>query len=183
MDRTDRTMNASLTRRRLSAWALAAGWTALIYSTLSLVRPACEFLKARTPFAVIINAALLAVLAAVVFAARRQLFTRRGVWLAVAILLYLGGLWVLKVPEEKIHFLEYGLLAVLVYRAVRMDAGAVRAYIAAFLITCLLGWADEGIQHLLPSRYFQWNDVALNCLSAAIGLMTVGVFGETKGRG
>jgi len=46
-------------------------------------------------------------------------------------------------------------------------------YAGAWALTTLLGLGDEGIQHLLPERYFVWTDVGLNALAAALALGVV----------
>jgi VanZ family protein len=36
-----------------------------------------------------------------------------------------------------------------------------------------LGWGMRGIQYLLPNRYYQFQDICLNSVSAALGLILV----------
>ena len=94
----------------------------------------------------------------------------------VLLLILLGsaygyGMMIMKIPEEKIHFLEYGFLAFLICRALRLDWGDLKSYSGAFFLTFLLGWLDEGIQAILPNRYYQLSDVGLNGISAGLGLL------------
>lgn len=92
------------------------------------------------------------------------------VLLAITSVIYVYLLWVMKIPEEKIHFLEYGLLGFLVFRAFQLDFTDKLAYLLAFCLTAAFGWGDEGIQYLLPNRYFEWKDVLLNIVGGALGL-------------
>ncbi|MDH3743617.1 MAG: VanZ family protein [Acidobacteriota bacterium] len=171
-----------MTRGEKRLWILAALWLLLIYSTLYLVRGPIEYLRDRN---------LLRATVALVFAAaagwiflavrRRRPGWREWTLLVAAAGLYLVGLWWLEQPEERLHLLEYGLLAGLVYSALlerRGFGGRVPAQRAPFSIvvaaagfTLLAGWIDEGIQHLLPNRHYDLRDVVLNL---AAGLLTVG---------
>jgi len=66
---------------------------------------------------------------------------------------------------------EYGLLAYLVYKALRHDFPETKAYIIGFLIASGFGFLDEVIQHVLPNRVFEMRDVMTNVLAALLGLL------------
>lgn len=160
--------------KRTQYWGLAATWTALIYSTLYIVRPVCEFLKQHTPFDAIVWGTFVLIAAWMIYfifihvrwqrASSCLLFFGTGVC-------YIAALYLLKIPEERIHLIQYGVLACLLFRALRLNLPPLPAYVGAFLLTSLLGWTDEGIQHLLPNRYFEWKDCILNSVSAGLGLL------------
>lgn len=162
-------------------WAL--GWTLAIYITLYPARPVCEFLKRTIPFELWINIFLAACLSgiAILFFRKYKVTDFRGyVLLLITVSGYLYGLATIPHPEEKIHFIEYGILAYLVFRALMLDHGKWEAYAGAFALTAALGWVDEGIQHLLPNRYYQTSDVVLNAVSGLLGLLLVYVFQRTR---
>lgn len=170
------TMHPSL---RLKNWLYVFGWVACIYSTLSVVRPLCAFLKATTPFSLLVNVfvgALLVLFALVLWRGKRIKKSSTYFFLAAVLLFYACGLAAVQHPEEKIHFIEYGFLAYLAYKAVRLDVQGLPAYGYAFLLTSAFGWIDEGIQFLLPNRYYQLEDVVLNAFSGALGLVLVFVY-------
>lgn len=73
-------------------------------------------------------------------------------------------------PEEALHFVEYGVLAVLVLRAVTARTRDQSAYLAAAAVCLLVGSADEVVQWLVPSRFFAFRDIGLNAL-ASIGTL------------
>jgi len=77
----------------------------------------------------------------------------------------------LKIPEERIHLVEYGLLSFFVYRALRFDFSGFTLFVLTCVIVSGFGFLDEVIQGL-PNRYFGWRDVLLN---ATGGLMGVGL--------
>src|SRR3989338_5077276 len=167
---------------RKKYWAWALGWTLAIYATLYPVRPICEFLKGIIPFGLWVNiflAACLSGIAAIFFRKYKMTDGFGYVLLLLSISGYAYGLATIPYPEEKVHFIEYGFLAYLIFRALRLDHGAWAAYAGAFALTAALGWGDEGIQHLLPNRYYQSSDVVLNAVSGLLGLILVYVFQRT----
>ncbi len=167
---------------RKKYWTWTLGWTSAVYVTLYPVRPVCEFLKKTVPFDLGVNIFLVACLSGIVilFFRKYKVTDFPGYVLLLIVLSgYVYGLTTITYPEEKIHFVEYGILAYLVFRALRLDHGAWTAYAGAFALTAALGWADEGIQHLLPNRYYQTSDVALNAVSGLLGLILVYAFQRT----
>jgi VanZ family protein len=76
-------------------------------------------------------------------------------------------------PEEKFHFIEYGLVAVLWFLSLPPAWSTPKRTATAALATLASGWLDEGMQALIPSRYYDLRDVAFN---ASAGLMALTVF-------
>ena len=113
--------NNSLRRKY---WLWAAGWVALIYSTLSIVRPVCEFLKKTTPLNVLTNVGLVMCFVFLITQAVSRRWIRRGsTWILFAGAAAVYAVLALRLPspEERLHFLEYGVLVFLIYRALRLD--------------------------------------------------------------
>ena len=162
--------------QRFYRWSLAGGWVVLIYSTLYIVRPICEFLKQAASFSLLVKGGvglLLVGLMAVLFKRIGAFRVSSCFLLAVALGLYVLAISLLPTPEESLHLVEYGILSFFVYWAFILDFKNWQAYLGAFVLTSLLGWGDEGIQYLLPNRYYQTKDVLLNSVSAALGLFLV----------
>lgn len=77
-------------------------------------------------------------------------------------------------PIERIHLPEYGIVAWLAWRALRVGGASVAwANVGAFGLTSLAGLGDEVVQLMLPSRYFDWRDVTLNAASGAVALLLI----------
>jgi VanZ family protein len=75
-------------------------------------------------------------------------------------------------PEEQLHFLQYGLVGVLFVRAVRPSLrNEAAAYGMAFILAFVAGWFDEWLQGHLPNRHYDVHDIALNAVSAFLGLV------------
>ncbi len=71
---------------------------------------------------------------------------------------------------ERSHLMEYGVLAIFIYKALSERRGTEASYLVtallAFVITSLLGALDEGIQSLVPQRVFDPEDILFNILAA-----------------
>ncbi len=152
-------------------------WTAVIYATLPIARRLSDWLIDAGYKWVLHKGPIL--LIAVAFAAaviyilkklddRRavRIFLLANVGLAYGLFLKFLG----KIPIERIHLLEYGLLAMLAKRAADHRMGSALAYIFSAFLVADIGLGDELIQWVLPDRYFDWRDVATNAVSGLLGL-------------
>ena len=79
-----------------------------------------------------------------------------------------GLLLGLSIPEERVHFLQYGLMSLLAQRA--FGLAPLPKIVGAAALTSALGLLDELLQGLLPSRHFEWRDVGMNAAAAVIEL-------------
>lgn len=154
-------------------WILAFVWVACIYATLSIVRTVCEYLREAIPFSL----AIYGLIVSLIFSGLIYIFWRyRRVHLSTLILfsgifgLYLLGLNIITIPEEKVHFVQYGVLAFFIYKASKESFPRLTAYVISFVLTSFFGVIDECIQHFLPTRFFGWKDIYLNAASAALAL-------------
>ena len=126
----------------------------------------------------------LTVLAAVGWGARhvRERRLQRVGVMSLAVLLFVGYAAVMRtgVPDvdavERIHFVEYGLVATLFYRAM---AGMPLRLVAplTLLIGVLVGIGEEWLQWLVPTRVGDVRDVFLNLYALGCGLLfAVGLY-------
>lgn len=90
--------------------------------------------------------------------------------LAFAVL-FLGGVVAMgyEIPAERIHFLEYGILGVLLYKAMISDWNA--PVFSSFVLITVIGSGDETIQWFLPNRVGDLRDVFMNCIGGSIGIV------------
>ncbi len=145
----------------------------VIYATLGVIRVASNALR---------DAGLLRVTVACIFAAagavllgvlwKKGLLRAARTWLTLLLIgaAYAAAIWPMDSPEEKVHFVEYGAVAVLAWFAAPARLQGFRRYAAAAVFTLAAGWLDEGIQALLPSRYYDLRDVAFNAAAGAFAL-------------
>ena len=154
---------------RLTLTALLLG----IYSTLSVARRVTETIReAGLLRAAVATAFGLVALAVVLFLIRTPSLRspRPLLGTAVVALVYAAVVFPLSSPEEKLHFLEYGAVGVLAFLAAPPPWTATRRFVFAAFFTLAAGWLDEGIQALLPNRYYDLRDVAFNALAGVMAL-------------
>lgn len=176
----------SARERRL--WLLAGSCLLLVYSSLYIARPITEWLRAANLLRLAVGGSFLLAAAGVGYAILRQ---RPGwrVWISLAGIaaFYIVLLSRFELPEERLHFLEYGLIGGLVFAALlerqRHDMpepahsegrqSPVWPAVTAIVITGIAGWIDEGIQEILPNRYYDLRDVAMNAVGGALAVVSM----------
>lgn len=164
------------TRRGSERAALAAAaWTAIIFAFIPLVRPIQRALLRAVDPGWITAAVLLAMglaLAAAVARLRRRPRPASAfdlAWLVAVAALAAWCAWALRGrPEEAIHLLQFGILAVLLYRAMRPAGPDLAILAAAVLLGALVGTVDEIIQWIVPARFWDLRDVAVNAGACAL---------------
>lgn len=157
-----------------------------IYSTLAVARVVSNALR---------DANLLRVTVAVVFGLvvtglgvlllRSPMLRRpRSLLSALGVAaLYAAVVWPMESPEEKLHFVEYGAVGVLAFFALPLAWREGKRFVVAALVTGAAGWVDEGIQALLPSRYYDLRDVGFNALAGVLALSGLALFRSLGRRG
>lgn len=170
-------------------WGWIAGLTAFIYVSLPVMPSLWSFLDRRSPWLLRGGMVLLAFLSVgvvwiVTLVDRGE---RRPLPLSVLALatgLFALGLYSPTYPSERLHFLEYGLLGMLILRAsLRTKPHSWRASFGlAAVVLCLIGTVDEVIQYLLPNRFFDWRDLWFNVLGGLLGFGAYLVAAPPKGR-
>lgn len=173
-------MKLAQSEREKRLWLAVAIALAALFASLYPLQFLLDYLRSRNLLRLSIAALLLFCAAAVV----RWMIGRRaalGAWcvLAAAALTYTGfALW-LEVPQERLHLVEYGGLALLLRaafaerrRARGAGADEPRTAGAALAAVAAVGLADELVQGILPNRQYDPRDVGWNALSAALALAT-----------
>lgn len=144
-------------------------WTLFIYLTIPLARSLQRWVYeqlGRATFLYVVFAALLVGLAFAVRVVRRAPGSTPSSswwWLAGVACAFAGGAWHLRAnPEEAMHFVQYGVLSLLLFRAFREHMADSGLYVACFFAGAFLGVLDEFIQWLVPRRFFDFRDMFIN---------------------
>ncbi len=159
---------------------LFIAWSPFIGQIRDLVKQALG-----ESFAAIIGLLLgMTVLAAVVWGVRHICERRvpRLALMALALVLFVSYATAMQTgvadvdAVERIHFVEYGLVATLFYRAMQGTAlGAVVPLV--LLVGTLVGIGEEWLQWLVPTRVGDVRDVVLNMYALGCGLLfAVGLY-------
>lgn len=155
-------------------WLAVVAWSALVLATVPLARRiegVVESLWGEQAFLVVVLAAIGAGLALAARALRRvgRLSPVRIGWLVAVGSVYVAGTWSLRHnPVEALHFLQYGVLGALAFRALAHRMRDSGVYLAAAGVGSTMGIVDEGIQWLLPRRYWDLRDIAFNFFGASL---------------
>lgn len=175
-------MMRGFSKKAWPAYGCAIFYTLFLFSSIPFVRPFQKFVYnqyGKSYFGYFVLVAIVLCLIGCVFYliknADRGVSTKNYLWLAGVTGLYVYftlKLW--GCPEEAIHFLEYGLLSYLFYRALRHHVKDVTIYFTVAFIALFLGTIDEIIQWIVPVRYWDFRDVWLNFLSG--GLLQLGLW-------
>ena len=70
--------------------------------------------------------------------------------------------------EEAVHYVQYGLLSILLFRAFSHRVRDYSIYVAATIGGTFVGMVDETVQWLTPRRYFDLRDIWLNLTAVAL---------------
>jgi len=172
--------------RRLWRWTLAV--VMAIYSTLGLARILAGALRDRGLLDGVFVFGMLLIIAAIV---TQALKTRAGgaeIGVALGVVaVYLMLFARMAIPEERTHLIEYSVVAVFIFEALkeRMSQGhrvPVPALLAVF-VTALIGVLDECIQAFLPSRVFDPRDILFNVLAGLMAVTASVALGWARRRG
>lgn len=157
------------------AWVIAWLWAAGLYAFVPFSRRIVDLFKAheiRWLFEPIVYATVAAGLYFVWRAIHRQrVVWTPGQWIWLAAPAAVSGLCVFRLrhdPEEALHIVEYGVLALLFYRALVFRHRNWAVYGCTAALTIMVGVGDETIQWLWPGRFFGFRDVAINAGGACL---------------
>ena len=158
-----------MTSHPILRWLAVAAWIVVIYTTIPFVRSLREFFVARWP-AELIGIGVILVVVAVCAAGlvlgwrrRPRLPVANAAWLIAIAAVLMIWIWrLMGQPEETVHFLEYGVLGVLLFRALSTHIHDGSVFAAGALIGILVGIFDEVIQWFVPGRYWDYRDIVLN---------------------
>lgn len=160
---------------RATSWLFACSWALIVYMAVPFARRIQLFVTdhwGRALFTYLVLSILILALArACMILARRRPSLR---WWNVACLGAVGlayGVFAISLrdaPEEALHLVEYGGLSLLVFRAVSHRVRDPSIYATTWVITTIFGVFDELLQFLVPQRYWDFRDIAINASAAAL---------------
>ncbi len=166
--------------RQALNWTAVVLWTLFIYATIPIARQIQTWVTehwTRDAFMWAVFAAIAVACVLSLIALRRSasaVAPRQWVILLALAALFCGGAWHLRGnAEEAMHFVQYGVLSWLLYRAYADRYGDRGAFACAALLGAMLGVFDEVIQWAVPRRYFDYRDIAIN--AGSVWLIQLGL--------
>jgi hypothetical protein len=156
------------------SWLYVAIWSLVIFATIPVARVLQKFVSqrwGRETFTYVVLVGILMALGSSIFYLRRLRAASRSsyFWLFATAAVFVGyTIYLRKAPEEAIHFLQYGLLGILSYRALAHRFHDVSIYFAAAIICGIIGMLDEIIQWLTLARYWGLHDVWMNFVAGSL---------------
>jgi VanZ family protein len=93
--------------------------------------------------------------------------------LTVVTMLIIGLIlcWQIKIPQERIHILEYAVLGWLLVKDLNRKNRRIKAFFTACIYCIIVGILDELLQAILPYRVFDWRDIIFNGLGGGWGII------------
>jgi VanZ family protein len=165
------------TEKEWQSWLYAGIWSLLIFLTVPLARALQEYISehwGRDLFLYGVIAVILLVLIASLWRpnGRRTPTAVSRFWLIIVATVFIAYTFQLRSnPEEAVHFVLYGILSILIYRALTHRFKDYGIYVVAFLLTTSVGIIDEALQWLTPNRVWGLKDIQLNATAAALILL------------
>ena len=151
------------------SWLFVALWALIIFLTVPFARDLVDFLRSIgdlniLTYSVSIFIVIASILTVVSIAKRPSARTLDFVFLIgiTGIFVYLTFRVGARRPAEALHYLEYGLLGIFIYRAFSHRIRDYSIFVAVLITGTIIGVLDETIQWLTPRRYFTFEDIVLN---------------------
>jgi len=150
-------------------------WSLIIFITIPLARTIQQFATqrwSRYAFTYAVLVAIFSALSTAIFYVhrRRPIVGSSYFWLTAIGAVFVGYTIKLgrQAPEEAFHFVQYGVLSILAYRAFayRLDDRGI--YFASAIVCGIVGTLDEFVQWLTPQRFWGLGDIWLNFFSGAL---------------
>lgn len=169
--------------RRL--WLVTLAVLALVYSTLGLTNKLALTLREANLLGLSSTGVLLVVGAVIALRWARTGPGRHEVAAAIGVMAVCLMVFARTTIPERSHLFEYGMVAILIYQALKERRRNGRTVLVppvlAVMATVLLGFLDEGIQSLIPSRVYDPDDVIVNAVSACVAIVASVFLGWARG--
>ena len=173
--RTGRMFDRPPRNREFLSWTYVVLWSGVIFATVPFARDWIDFVREKwggeaftygvTAIVILVSAATVALLLK-----RRRESVAGYAWLLgiAGLVVYLSFEFKARSPVEAVHFLQYGVLSLLLYRAFSHRVRDYSIYVAATIAGTIVGMIDETIQWMTPDRYFELRDIWLNFAAVAL---------------
>jgi hypothetical protein len=171
--------------RRVLLYSSIALFLVLDYLSLSEGIRMLEDLRSTGLLSYLLKVLYVLILAAAVFSVKGNILKlgRLNTALLCAIILT-SALYFLNLREatHKIHFLQYEILGILVFKSVEIDISSRWKYLISAALLFLVGITEEVTQATFPDRSFDLTDLGIDMSAGIIILAFMAVFVESGWR-
>ncbi len=157
------------------SWLFVVLWSGIIYATIPLARAIQGWVGDNLGSQAFLYFVISVVAVATVIAAIRQMRVQPArdrtniFWLILVAAVFIGYAIKLRAnAEEAVHFVEYGVLGILIYRALCHRVRDVSIYFGVAMVGALVGTIDEMIQWTTPKRFWALGDIWLNLMAVSL---------------
>jgi hypothetical protein len=161
------------------SWLYACIWSLLIFMTVPVARAIQAYISEHWGrdfflYGVIVVIVVVLITSLLLITGKRTSTVMNQVWLiGIATVFIVYTILLRGNPEEAMHFVQYGILGILIYRALTHRITDYGIYFIALLLTITVGILDEALQWLTPNRVWGLKDIRLNASAAALALLGV----------
>lgn len=160
------------------SWLHVALWSLVIFVTIPFARALRETVAERIGVELFLYSTVVVALIGGAWALaslrKRQVPTGAYLWLFGVVVAFIAYAYHLRrIPEEAIHVAEYGVLGLLVYRALSHRIHDYTIYPVAAIMVGMIGMLDEYIQWAVPSRVFDLRDIRTNFIAGALSQVAI----------
>ena len=168
-------MRLFVSRRECWLWACAVLVVSVVYLTLGVVRDLLQPLEASGWGPWLFLSGCLLVLVFVLTQGMTTLPRWSEIVTGMAIAAVYGFILMsIAKPEERMHLIIYGVVALLIYAALlERSASGQKVFaipVVVVMVTTVLGLIDECLQLALPDRVFDVRDILFDALAAALAV-------------
>lgn len=172
-------MNHTPGGKEWKSWLLVSLWACFIFLSVPLARPIQRFIRESWGSSFFIYVVVATIVILVLVAVYKTSKTRKLKPVNYIFLITVSGVffWLTYQlrgnPEEAIHFVQYGILSILVFRALTLRAPDNTSYFTAVALVCAIGIIDEALQWLAPQRYWGLRDIRLDAIAAVLTIFAI----------
>lgn len=145
-----------------------------IILSASIMRQVMSFIRTHIgerDFIVLIGLILgISGLAFLIFIIRNRFNFIKTLMLTIILIFGLVLTWQIKLPQERIHILEYAVLGWFAIRDLIKTNKKVKGAMVACMFSAIVGILDEAFQWVLPYRFFELRDIMFNSLGGMWGI-------------
>jgi len=156
------------------SWTAALLWSLLIFAFVPLARAIGDIVSEFSgpeiyTFIVIVVVVLAAAIMAATQRRRAKIGGAQLIWLLLVAAVYILYTIFMKGAEiEAIHFILYGILGLLLFRALTHRVRDAGIYLAAAILAAIVGMLDEALQWAVPKRSWALQDIWIDFVGGAL---------------